>query len=202
MGPFDFPGLERLVPDLVHGKRIEDVYAPELEAADKLESIAPGDRLASASDFFQRFYLPDDILVKVDRASMLHSLEVRCPFLDRSVVEYANSLPSSLKYRRGRTKRLLKTLLARDPDLVPKELVERKKKGFGIPAARWLRTDLKSDAEVRILDRLPRLLPLFQRSELRRLWERHQAGAENNYKELWALLMLSHWAERWRPRGI
>jgi asparagine synthase (glutamine-hydrolysing) len=196
MGPFTLQGLKRLAPDLAGRLSLEDAYAPERKAAYHLELAGLGDdHVVRALDFFQRYYLPDDILVKVDRASMMHSLEVRCPFLDPLLVAYANALPSSLKLRGGKTKWLLKELLGGPPPLLPREIVHRKKKGFGIPVAKWLRHELKAEFESRVLHDWPKDLAMFDRREIDRLWRRHLSRKENHYKELWALMMLAWWRQ-------
>ena len=174
-------------------------YGPVLAAYDKLEAM-DADTLDQALHFFQRFYLVDDILVKVDRASMMHSLEVRSPFLDTSLVEYVNSLPHDLKLRGGVTKYLFKESLrcgdGQGP-IVPREIIDRRKKGFGIPVARWIRREQAAAFREALSDAWPgSLLPMFDRAAVRGLLEAHVQGRENHYKELWALFVLSHWARR------
>lgn len=196
MGAFSLEQLHRLLPDLRSELTVERAYAPMLAAAQQLAAHG-GDDLDQALDFFERFYLPDDILVKVDRASMLHSLEVRCPYLDTALVEYVNSLPHGLKLRRGVTKYLLKQSLTSangSPPLVPPAIVHRKKKGFGIPVARWIRGELRTSFRTVLIDEWPAALALFDRREIERLLTRHLEHTENHYKELWALFMLALWA--------
>jgi len=195
MGPFSWHGLQRLMPDLASRFRLEDAYENELAALDRLkQTITKPDDLIGALDFFQSIYLPDDILVKVDRASMRHSLEVRCPFLDPRLVEYANHLPGSFKLRHGRTKAGFKDLLVKH-NLLPPHIVHRKKKGFGIPVARWLKNELRPEFESRVLHNWPADLPPLVPGEIDRLWSNHLHGKQNNYKELWALLMLAWWRQ-------
>jgi len=142
----------------------------------------------------QRTYLPDDMLAKVDRASMAVSLEVRVPLLDHRVVEYTSSLPETLKYRNGTGKYLLRKLLSR---YVPKELFERPKMGFGVPIDRWFRTDLKP----LLLDYLsPERLKeegLFDQALVANKIEEHLSGQLNHQYRLWSLLMWEMWRERW-----
>ena len=137
-------------------------------------------------------YLPDDILVKVDRASMAASLELRAPLLDHRVAEWAWSLPFSMKVRAGVSKWILRQVLFR---YVPPALVERPKTGFGIPLDHWLRGPLRDWAEnwlrpERIEDAGLRPAPILD------AWRRHLAGLDEQYR-LWVILMFMAWRERW-----
>ena len=143
---------------------------------------------------YQDTYLPDDILAKVDRASMACSLEVRAPFLDADLVDSIQRLPSSYKYGRGVTKRLLKA--AAGPRL-PASILERPKKGFGIPVARWLRGPLAPLMNSLLApDRLKRQGLLRPEEVSRRVGE-HLAGVRDHRKPLWTLLMFQLWHDRW-----
>ncbi|HEX6087693.1 MAG TPA: asparagine synthase (glutamine-hydrolyzing) [Thermoanaerobaculia bacterium] len=126
-------------------------------------------------------YLPDDILVKVDRASMAVSLEARTPFLDHRVVELAWSLPLSMKIRDDRGKWLLRRLLKR---YLPETLVDREKQGFGLPLAAWLRGPLRDWAESLLSD----VGEPFEAARIRELWRAHLTGA-NHESALWTVLM-------------
>lgn len=139
-------------------------------------------------------YLVDDILVKVDRASMAVSLEVRCPLLDWRVVEFALSLPAALKIGPAGGKLVLRNLLARH---VPPALWERPKAGFGIPVATWLRGPLRDWAEGLLDERQLREGGLLALRPVRRLWEQHLAGTHNHERVLWALLMFQAWQAHW-----
>ena len=148
--------------------------------------------------FDQRYYLADDILAKVDRMSMAHALEVRPPFLDHEIVEFAARLPEHLKIRGRRQKYLLKRLMR---DKLPPEILQRKKVGFDIPAHDWLRRELKP----LLLDTLnPAALArtgLFRAGAVERLVSDHLEGRVNAGFHLWGLLILLLWIERWQVQS-
>jgi asparagine synthase (glutamine-hydrolysing) len=135
-------------------------------------------------------YLMDEVMVKVDRATMAVSLEARSPFLDHRLVELAFSLPYAWKYRGGRGKRILKDAMRRR---LPREIVDRKKKGFGMPIAQWLRGELRdwTRDQLRGLDRIG-IAP----EKALALHDRHLAGEEDLRKELWNLLALAQFVRR------
>ena len=202
MGAFSLPQLQRLLPDWPDELVAGQCYANAASAYFR-GSREGRDPVAGALGFFQECYLPDDILVKVDRASMLHSLEVRSPFLDTGVVGFVNSLPSNLKLRGRRRKHLLRSAvtapLSDGRPLVPAALAERSKKGFGIPVARWIREDLRNFFWQVLCEDWPESeLPGFNRGEIHRLFDDHVRLRRNNYKELWALCVLAMWVRRGR----
>jgi asparagine synthase (glutamine-hydrolysing) len=137
-------------------------------------------------------YLPDDILVKVDRAAMAVSLETRAPFLDRSVIEFAWSLPMHMKIREGQGKWLLRQLLDRH---VPRALMERPKMGFGIPLDDWLRGPLRDWAESLLAEDRLRLEGYLNPAPVRAAWKAHVAGQASYGYRLWSVLMFQAWLE-------
>jgi asparagine synthase (glutamine-hydrolysing) len=162
--------------------RVEEVYDEAIEAweSSRLKPIA--DR---ALEFFTRFYLQDDILMKSDRAAMMNSLETRAVFLDNNLVEFCRRLPNRFKFRNGQRKYLLKKVAER---LLPGEIVNRKKKGFGIPLAKWLRENPA-----------PRSLgPLAgSRAEFAtRAFEQHRAGIADHRLFLWSWMSADAFAQR------
>lgn len=140
-------------------------------------------------------YLPDDIMVKVDRASMAVSLETRAPLLDHRVFEYAWSLPDHLKVHQGKGKYILRKLLARH---VPTALFERPKQGFGIPLGEWLRGPLAPWMQDMLSAERLRAQGLFKPEAITPLVESHLAGTHDWSYRLWGLLMYQSWHDRWQ----
>jgi asparagine synthase (glutamine-hydrolysing) len=141
-------------------------------------------------------YLPNDILTKVDRGSMAVSLETRMPFLDRAVLDLAWRLPVAMKLHGGVTKWILRQVLHRH---VPPSLVERPKMGFGVPIGSWLRSALRPWAEDLLSAQSLRRHGLIDPAAVRRAWRLHLSGRRDLGYELWDVLMLQAWMERWGP---
>ncbi len=197
MGSFSGAELTRLLLDPGPGTGgWLDVEAEHMAMADALAAVpgAGADPLSRSLELYQETYLPEDILTKVDRASMACGLEVRAPFLDAQLVDLVQRLPARFKYGRSTTKRLLKSAVS---GRLPASTLVRAKRGFGIPVARWLRGELAPLLE-RLLEpgRLARQ-GLFRPQEIARRIDEHRSGVRDHRKPLWTLLMFQLWHESW-----
>jgi asparagine synthase (glutamine-hydrolysing) len=139
-------------------------------------------------------YLPEDILAKVDRASMLCSLEARVPLLDHRVLEFAARIPSELKFRDGQGKHIFRRLME---ELLPKELLTRPKAGFGVPLVQWFNQDLAAYTRdilfaTRSLDR-----GIFRREGIEQMLSEHGKGLADRSHDIWRLLFFEHWCRHY-----
>ncbi len=192
IGSFTPETMERL---LAPAWRAEPDWAKDVYAdIDALAAECPARGLDWALRYYLSLYLKDDILVKVDRASMATSLEVRAPYLDTALVEFVLALPAQLKMRRFQRKWLLKRALR---GLVPDEILDRKKKGFGLPLTEWLRGPLRPMLEDVLGEASVRQAGFFEPTEVRRLLDEHVAGRADHRKPLWTLMMFELWRRRW-----
>ncbi|HEY9284027.1 MAG TPA: asparagine synthase (glutamine-hydrolyzing) [Pyrinomonadaceae bacterium] len=178
-----------LLSDAARGAGGGDVY----DAARELFAACDADDAVERMQYLDtRLYLAEDILAKVDRTSMAVSLEVRAPFLDRRVAEFAASLPLSYKLRGRTSKYILKRAVR---DLLPRFVTRRGKKGFGVPVAEWLKGRLRGHArELLSPARLARH-GLFNPDYVARLQDEHERGRANHHKLLWTLLVFELWHE-------
>ncbi len=180
---WDEPGKVVLGGDehkgLLWDERVKDLVPDPVERMQYLDTLT---------------YLPDDILTKVDRASMAVSLEARVPLIDHRVVEFSWRVNPSMKARGGVGKRLLRRVLDR---YVPRHLIERPKMGFGVPIDSWLRGPLKDWAETLLAEKRLAAEGVFNPAPIREKWREHLSGARNWQYPLWTVLMFQSWKERW-----
>ena len=144
--------------------------------------------------FDYRTYLPDDLLTKVDRATMLVALEARAPYLDRDLAAFALSLPTNLKVSLTTTKWLLKRVAER---YVPRAIVRRRKRGLSVPVGSWLNAGLRTEVDRMLHPERLRAAGILNAHFVSRLLLEHRSGRANHARALWALLVLERWRERW-----
>lgn len=140
--------------------------------------------------------MPDDLLTKVDRATMLRSVEARAPFLDRAMMELAFSIPASEKVRGLQTKVGLK---AAARGAVPDAILKRRKRGLSVPIASWINGGLKEEVDRAFERARLEREGWLSAAEVHRLLDEHRRGAANHARRLWPLVMFLRWLERWGP---
>jgi asparagine synthase (glutamine-hydrolysing) len=170
----------------IYSNRPETSFVNQFELGD----LTSFDRMIR-SDFSA--YLPGDLLVKVDIATMANSLELRSPLLDVNVIEWGVSLPYKYKIKGLKTKHILKDVAR---SLVPAELIERPKMGFGIPRAEWLRTGMREMVVDTLTDTTATQRGWFNSNEVRKVIDIHMGGQDKD-NLLWPILMLELWARTW-----
>ncbi len=197
-GSFTPQEQEQLLTDEVLAQTDDEIYALARQIAEECDSEELVTRMQSVDT---RLYLAEDILTKVDRASMAVSLEVRAPFLDHRVAEFAASLPCHYKLRGRRTKYILKKAV---DELLPRFVARRGKKGFGVPVAEWLKFKLRPLARDLLSPERVRRAGVFNPDYVARLQDEHERGVANHRKLLWTLLMFELWHESFieTPRRI
>jgi|APSaa5957512622_1039677.scaffolds.fasta_scaffold08642_4 asparagine synthase (glutamine-hydrolysing) len=167
---------------------VDDIYKK------RYEEVKSTDKQIRLQYLDLGYYLGADGLVKTDRASNLNSLEVRVPFLSRKLAELCFSLPGSYHYSGNLSKRLLKAVAK---DYLPQEIINRPKKGFGVPMARWLKDDLNSLMHELLSNKEIQNQGLFNHQYVDKLMKDHEAGKQNNRMVLWALMVFEYWMKRW-----
>src|SRR5581483_5033462 len=174
-------------PDFAHEVRDADPFVDFRLAYQSCGSADPLDRALYVD---VKTYLVDDIMTKVDKMSMAVSLESREPLLDHRLLEFAATIPSSLKLTQGRSKHLLRRLLERR---IPNAIVDRPKHGFSAPIARWLRGPLAPMVDALLTDGRLRDRGVFNEQTIARLWREHRDGTADHCHRLWSLVMLELW---------
>jgi asparagine synthase (glutamine-hydrolysing) len=164
--------------------------APTAHFAAQFDPDDPRDFTAQLLNVNLTTYLPDDLLIKADRASMAASLEARAPFLDHKLVELAARIPSNLKLRGRTTKYILKMAAA---GILPDDIIHRPKHGFGVPVGRWFRDDLRDYAREILLDPAALARGYFREFAIRELLDEHTSGQRNHGQRIWTLLTFEWW---------
>jgi asparagine synthase (glutamine-hydrolysing) len=185
-----FDGSERrelLHPELADRMCAEARLFEPFFARNNLDPVS----LAQLVD--QNTYLPEDVLVKVDRAALKSALEVRVPFLDHRLVELVNSMPAELKLHGNTSKYILRRVLQ---DIVPPEVLSGPKRGFGIPIRHWFRGQLEPFARDLLLSSGSRSARFLRRTAVRRLLDSHRRGGRDLSDRIWTLLVLEEWCRR------
>lgn len=192
----------QIFPERVRQDLYTADFQAQLPAEDAFEffetawqGLAPRDLIARASLADLVTYLPCDLMTKVDIASMAHGLECRQPLLDFRIIEFAASLQSHHKYRRGVGKRLLRRTFE---DLLPKQIWTRKKMGFGVPLGSWFQNELRELTQQRLLGSDARCHQYFRPDALRQIVEQHMSGRINQCYRLWNLLVFESWLRKWQ----
>ena len=178
-------------------------YHPSKQTTDYYHQCDGKDHLSRILYTDIKTYLPGGILVKVDRMSMAHSLEVRAPILDHTIMEFASALPSQLKFNVSEGKTEKKYLLKEAfKDYLSDDILYRKKMGFSVPLASWLRNELKSITEERLLNRPEGLCQFFKKEQIAKLWSEHKTLKKDNSTVLWSMLMFQMWWDKYMNRDI
>jgi asparagine synthase (glutamine-hydrolysing) len=183
--------------DILTDRNDDSVDASVRECYARAEALPALDRILYANF---RTYLPDDLAVKADRMSMANSLELRSPLLDTRLIEHLASIPARRKVGLRHLKPLLRRAFA---GLLPEEVWQRRKHGFGVPVGHWFRTDLAELFADEVLAGDARTNELIEQGALARMWREHQSGSADYGGRLWTLLTLEHWLrsleQPWQP---
>ena len=194
----------QIFPERMRAELYRDDFVEQLPNEDPYEFFEAAWRGVGDRDMISRAsladlvtYLPCDLMTKVDIASMAHGLECRQPFLDFRLVEFAASLPASLKFRFGVGKRLLRKTFER---LLPRQIWTRKKMGFGVPLGDWFKNELRGLTRERLLSNESRCHQFLKPDAIESLVDQHMTGRVNHCYRLWNLLVLESWLRRWSTK--
>jgi len=194
LGSFSFPDIEKVVSPEI---QIQFDRLRLVEEIRSYEEGSPANDLTTLVQYLDmKLYLQESILVKVDRASMACSLEVRAPFLDYELIEFVMGLPSGLKLKGITSKYILKKAMK---NFLPNEVIQRKKKGFGVPIAKWVKGPLKGFFEDLLSPDRIRREGFLNPAYVKTLLQDHLANRKDNRKQLWTLLVWELWVNRYRP---
>jgi asparagine synthase (glutamine-hydrolysing) len=171
--------------------------APDSHDFDDLGGRAGGGHLSTLQYIDFHHYLPGDILAKVDRASMLTSLESRVPLLDHVLIEFVATIPEGLKFRTGAGKYILKRAMEDD---LPREVLTRRKMGFGVPLAAWLRGQLQGFTRDVLLDRRGGQRGIIRKGAIEALLDSHTRRGRDLSPQLWSLICFELWCRTWLDR--
>jgi asparagine synthase (glutamine-hydrolysing) len=187
IAPFSYERIINLFNNDFQNRLFEDIefFYDGVKSADIVSQMLYLDMKLTFSDLF---------LVKVDRASMANSLEVRSPFLDRELMEFVNCLPTTFKVKRGETKYLLKKAAAK---YVPRGVIYRRKMGFGIPLKRWITADLRNYVNESLSYTEMKKGDIFSPGEIRKILNEHYSGQNDNSIAIWTLVVFQHWHRKY-----
>tara|TARA_R110000744_G_scaffold116011_2_gene216960 strand:+ start:8537 stop:10438 length:1902 start_codon:yes stop_codon:yes gene_type:complete len=173
-------------------------YHPSQVTLENYNKADGPDHLSKILYTDMKTYLPGGILVKVDRMSMAHSLEVRAPLLDKDIIEFSATLPSDLKYNKGEKKFILKEAFK---PVLPDDILYRKKMGFSVPLAAWLRSEIKDLTEDYLFTKAQGIQQYFDMDVVKQLWQQHQDKKADHSTVLWSMLMFQMWWFRYIQLG-
>jgi asparagine synthase (glutamine-hydrolysing) len=174
-------------------------YHPSKLTVDAYNQADGPDHLSKILYTDMKTYLPGGILVKVDRMSMANSLEVRAPLLDKEMLEFAATVPSSMKFKSGEKKHILKEAFK---PMLPDGILYRKKMGFSVPLASWFRHEIKDIAQQHLLEQAHGLKSIFNHGYIKTLWDEHQSKYADHSSLLWSMLMFEMWWVKYSSQEI
>ncbi len=196
-----FDDIINIVNPMVFSGSVNDTYKDDVYSyfTRHLNGLEKTSLLTQLLYLNFKTYLPDDLLVKMDRMTMANSLEGRSPFLDKELIEYAFTIPDNLKLKGFNTKYNLKQTFK---DILPKEVMHRGKMGFGVPLGTWFRTRLRPYMEEHIISGNPRINTYLNAKEIKKIFDEHQNGVRDHGLKLWLFLSLELWLRNLKKGNI